>query len=60
MFIWDTGDLFRLMPSRSDSTDYEKYDIPVKDTTKIIRVICIGTTLNKFISPMCVLSSHPD
>ncbi len=48
IFIWDTGASFGLTPFRSNFIDYVQCDIPVKDVTKVNRVIGIGTTLNKF------------
>ena len=48
MLVWDTGSLYGLTPFRSDFIDDVKCDIPVKDTTKVNRVIGIGTNLNKF------------
>ena len=47
VLIWYVGDSCWLMPFRSNSVDYVKYDIPVKDITKINRVIGIGTILHK-------------
>ena len=49
MLVWDAGASYGLTPSRSDSIDYVKCDIPVRDVTKVNRVIGIGTTLHKFI-----------
>ena len=48
MLIWDTGASYGLTPFRSDFIDYVKCDIPVKDVTKVNKVIGIGTTLHKF------------
>ena len=48
IFILDTGALFGITPFRSDFIDYVEADIPVKDITKINRVIENGTTLQKF------------
>ena len=48
ILIWDTGASFGLTPFRSDFIDYVKCDIPIRDVTKVNRVIGIGTTLNKF------------
>lgn len=48
VLIWDTGASFGLTPFRSDFIDYVEADIPVKDVTKVNRVIGIGTTLHKF------------
>ena len=48
MLIWDTGASFGLTPFRSDFIDYVPCDIPVKDVTKVNRVVGIGTTLHKF------------
>ena len=49
MLIWDTGASFRLKPVRSYFIHYVKADIPVKDITKVNRVIDIGTTIHIFI-----------
>ena len=49
MLVWDTGASYGLTPFRSDFIDYVKCDIPVRDVTKVNRVIGIGTTLHKFI-----------
>ena len=48
ILIWDTGASFVLTPFQSDFIYYVEADIPVKDVTKINRVIGIGTTLHKF------------
>ena len=48
ILIWDSGASFGLTPFRSDFIDYVEADIPVKDVTKVNRVIGIGTTLHKF------------
>ena len=47
ILIWDTGASFGITPFRSDFIDYVKADIAVKDVTKIIKVIGIGTTLHR-------------
>jgi hypothetical protein len=49
ILIWDTGASFGLTPFQSNFIDYVKCDIPVRDVTKVNRVIGIGTTLNKFV-----------
>ena len=49
MLVWDTGASYGLTPLSSDFIDHLKCDIPVKDVTKINRVIGIGTTLHNFI-----------
>jgi hypothetical protein len=49
MLVWDTGASYGLTPFCSDFIDYVSCDIPVKDVTKVNRVIRIGTTLSKFI-----------
>ena len=41
MLIWDTGASFGLTPFRSD-IDYVKCEIPVRDVTKVNKVIGIG------------------
>ena len=46
--IWDTGTLFGLTPFCSDFIDYVECDIPVRDVTKVNKVIGIGTTIHKF------------
>ena len=49
ILIWDTGASFGLTPFKSDFIDYVKCDIPVKDVTKVNKVIGIGTTIHKFV-----------
>ena len=49
MLIWDTGASFGLTLFRSDFIHYVKADIPVKDVTKVNRVISVGATIHKFI-----------
>ena len=48
MLIWDSGASFGITLFRSGFIDYVEADIPVKDVTKINRVIGIGTALHKF------------
>jgi hypothetical protein len=48
ILIWDTGASHRLTPFCSDFLDYVECDIPVRDVTKVNKVIGIGTTLHKF------------
>ena len=48
ILIWDTGASFGLTPFRSDFIDYVECDIPVRDVTKVNRVVGIGTTIHKF------------
>ena len=48
MLVWDTGDSYGLTFLRSDLIDYVECNIPVKDVTKVNRVIGIGTTIHKF------------
>ena len=48
ILIWDTGASYGLTPFRSDFIDYVECDIPVRDVTKVNKVIGIGTTLHKF------------
>ncbi len=48
ILIWDTGALFGLTPFCSDFIDYVECDIPVRDVTKVNKVIGIGTTIHKF------------
>jgi len=50
ILIWNTGASFGLMPFRSDFIDYVECDIPVRDVTKVNRVVGIGNTIHKFIS----------
>ena len=49
MLVWKTGDSYGLTLFRSDFIDYTEFDIPVKDVTKVNRVIGIRTNLHKFI-----------
>ena len=49
MFMWYNGDLFGLIPFRSDFINYFRCDFPIKDVMKAKRVVVIGTTLQKFI-----------
>jgi hypothetical protein len=48
ILIWDTGASYGLTPFCSDIIDYVEYDIPVRDVTKVNKVIGIVTTLHKF------------
>ncbi len=48
ILIWDTGASFGLTPFCSDFIDYVECDIPVRDVTKVNRVMGIGTTIPKF------------
>ena len=48
ILIWDKGASFGITPFQSNFIDYVEANIPVKDVTKINRVIKIGTTLHKF------------
>ena len=50
MLIWDTVASYGLTLFRSNFIYFFEYDIPVKDVTKINRVIGIGATLHKFIN----------
>ena len=45
VLVCNTGDLYGFTPFRSDFIDYVKCDIPVKDASKVNRVIGMGTTL---------------
>ena len=47
MLAWDTGAQFVLTPFKSDFVDYVECDIPIKDVTKVNKVIGIGTTIHK-------------
>ena len=49
MLVWDTGSSYGWTPFRSDFIEYMECNIPIKDITKINRVIGIGTIINKFI-----------
>ena len=49
MLVWDTGVSYGLTLFRSDLIDYVECDIPVRNVTKVNKVIGIGTTLHKFI-----------
>ncbi len=46
--IWFTGASYELNPFCSDFIDYMECDIPVRDDTKVNKVIRIGTTLHEF------------
>ena len=46
--VWDTGASQGLTPFTKDFIHYQKCDIPVKDVSKINRVIGIGTVMYKF------------
>ena len=48
MLSWDSGASFELTLFWSDFIDYVEADNPVKDVTKINRVIGIGNTIHKF------------
>ena len=48
ILIWDTGASYGLTPFCSDFIDYVECDIPVRDVTKVNKVIGIGTTIHKF------------
>jgi hypothetical protein len=48
LLSWDTGASFGLTPFKADFIDYVECDIPVKDVTKVNKVIGMGTTLHKF------------
>ena len=50
ILIWDTGASYGLTPFRSDFIDHVRSDIPIKDMTKINRVIGIGKNLHKLIN----------
>ena len=49
MLVWDMGASYGLTPFRSDFIEYLECDIPVKDVTKVNRVIGIGITPHHFI-----------
>lgn len=46
--VWDTGASQGLTPFLNDFIHYHKCDIPVKDISKVNRVIRIGTVMYKF------------
>ncbi len=46
--IWDTGATHRLTPFLKDFIHYHSCDIPVKDISKVNRVIGDGTVMHKF------------
>ena len=48
ILIWGAGASYGLTTFCSDFIDYAECDIPVQDTTKVNKVIGIGTTLHKF------------
>ena len=48
-FIWDTRASFSLTPFRSDFIDYVEVNIPVKDVTKVNRIIVIGEKFQKIV-----------
>ena len=45
---WDSGASFGLTPYCADVIDYVEFDIDVKDTSKLNKVIGFGTMLHKF------------
>jgi len=47
--VWDTGASNGLTPFKSDFLDYMEVDIPVKDISKVNRVVGIGTTMYRFV-----------
>jgi hypothetical protein len=47
--VWDTGASNGLNPFKSDFLDYMEVDIPVKDISKVNRVVGIGTTMYRFV-----------
>ena len=57
MLVLDTRDSYGFTPFMSNFTYDVRCDISVKDTTKVNRVIGIGTTLHKFIknNGRCIL-----
>jgi hypothetical protein len=46
--IWDTGATHKLAPFMKDFFHYHPFDIPVKDISKVNRVIGVGTDMHKF------------
>ena len=55
--IWDTGATHGLTPFLKDFFHYRPCDIPVKDTSKVNRVIGVGTIMYKFVQPMAKVYS---
>ena len=50
ILIWYMGSSYGLTPFRINIIDYVKFNIPVKDVTKINMVVVIGSTLHKLIN----------
>jgi hypothetical protein len=48
ILIWNIGASYELTPFCCDVIDLVECDIPVRDVTKVNKVIGIGTTLHKF------------
>ncbi len=48
LLIWDTGATHGLTPFLKDFIHYHPCDIPVKDISKVNRVIGVGTVMHKF------------
>ena len=48
IMAWRNGASFGLTPFKAEFFDYMECDIPVKDVTKVKKVIGIGTTIHKF------------
>ncbi len=46
--IWDTGATHGLTPFLKDFIHYHSCDLPVKDISKVNRVIGVGTVMHKF------------
>ena len=49
MLIWDTGESFLLKQFKSNFIDYMKFNITVKDVTKVNTIIGIRKTIHKFV-----------
>jgi hypothetical protein len=48
LLIWDIGATHRLTPFLKDFIHYHPCDIPVRDISKVNRVIGVGTVIHKF------------
>jgi hypothetical protein len=48
ILVWDTGALFWITSLCSVFIDYMECDIPMRDITKVNKVIGIGTRVHKF------------
>ena len=48
VLTWDSGASFLLVPFKAELVYYTKFDIPVKDVTKVKKVVGIGKTIYNF------------